>query len=308
MSADKRPERGAAKFARLPIRIDSTAAPLPKPDWLKVRAPSDDIRSQFVRRVLRQARLSTICREAACPNIGECFAGGTAAFLVMGSVCTRRCPFCDVAHGRPEPLDTTEPERLAQAAQRLGLKYVVVTSVNRDDLPDGGAGHFAKIARALRNTIPNVSIEILTPDFKGRSEKALEALSEALPDVFNHNIETVPSLYKLARPGADYAHSLKLLEDFSQRFPGIPTKSGLMLGLGETDDEVEEVLADLLDHGVSIVTIGQYLAPTQAHLPVHRYVAPQTFELWRGKALAMGFQKAFAGVFVRSSYHAADLL
>lgn len=306
---DKAPvrQKGEEKFARLPIKIDHSAPKLPKPAWLKVRARTHDAQSERVGAILKENKLSTVCREAACPNIGECFAHGTATFLIMGEVCTRRCPFCDVAHGRPAPLDATEPERLARAVKEMGLKYAVVTSVDRDDLLDGGAGHYAAVIAALRQAVEGIRIEILVPDFRGRLFQALEALSQTPPDVFNHNLETVSALYKTSRPGADYRHSLRLLREFKDAHPLVPTKSGLMLGLGETEKEVEAVLQDLLEARVDILTMGQYLAPSAAHLPVRRYVSPEEFHLWEEKALAMGFKKAFAGVFVRSSYHAAEV-
>ena len=301
------PERGARKFPRLPIAVDRSAPRLSKPDWLRVRARTHDEASRRVTQILSENRLSTICREAACPNIGECFSHGTAAFLIMGSVCTRRCPFCDVAHGRPEPLDAQEPLRLANAVRAMELSHVVITSVDRDDLLDGGAGHYAAVIAALRAAVAGISVEILVPDFRGRLQKALDILGREPPDVFNHNLETVPSLYRSARPGADYRNSLAVLSGFKSLHPDVPTKSGLMLGLGETDDEVTAVLSDLLEAGTDIVTIGQYLAPSSAHLPVRRYVHPEEFERWREKAVAMGFKTAFTGVFVRSSYHAGEV-
>ncbi len=301
-------EKGAQKFARLPIRIDHSFRSIPKPKWLRVKALSMSENSRHLADILSEARLSTVCREASCPNIGECFSRGTAAFLVMGNVCTRRCPFCDVAHGRPDPLDATEPQRLAQAVRRMNLKYVVVTSVDRDDLSDGGALHYSRIIHALRTSVCGVRIEILIPDFRGRLENALNILRQTPPDVFNHNLETVPSLYKIARPGADYQHSLRVLREFKQLCPDVYTKSGLMLGIGETDEEVFKVLEDLLVNKVEILTLGQYLAPSHAHLPVRRYVSPDEFKRWQTCALKMGFKKVFAGVFVRSSYHAQDLM
>ena len=307
MTDEPQKEKGARKFERLPIHVDRNAPRLPKPAWLKVRARTHDAQSERVAGILAQERLSTVCREASCPNMGECFSHGTAAFLIMGEVCTRRCPFCDVAHGRPAPLDAGEPQRLAQAASLMGLHYVVVTSVDRDDLFDGGASHYAAVIRALRQKIKAVQIEILVPDFRGRLPRALDILCKEPPDVFNHNLETVPSLYRTCRPGADYAHSLRVLREFKDRCPQIPTKSGIMLGLGETDEQVEEVLRALLENGVDIVTLGQYLAPSAHHIPVRRYVSPQEFAAWQQKALSMGFKKAFAGVFVRSSYHAGEL-
>jgi lipoic acid synthetase len=257
-----------------------------------------------IKRKLRAHSLVTVCEEASCPNIGECFGKGTATFMILGELCTRRCPFCDVAHGRPKPPDPAEPANLARTIADLRLRYVVITSVDRDDLRDGGAQHFADCIRAVREGSPETRIEILTPDFRGRLDKALDALSQALPDVMNHNLETVPRLYKLARPGADYAHSLKLLKDFKARHPGILSKSGLMVGLGETDEEILEVMRDLRAHDVDMLTVGQYLQPTPGHLPVLRYVEPARFEQFEREAEAMGFAHAACGPLVRSSYHA----
>jgi lipoic acid synthetase len=257
-----------------------------------------------VKRKLREHNLHTVCEEASCPNIGECFGKGTATFMILGDLCTRRCPFCDVAHGRPKPPDELEPDNLARTIADLGLKYVVITSVDRDDLRDGGATHFSDCIRAVRKRSPATRIEILTPDFRGRMEKALDALADGLPDVMNHNLETVPRLYKQARPGADYAHSLKLLKDFKARFPDIPTKSGIMVGLGETDEEIVGVLRDLRSHDVDMLTVGQYLQPTRGHLPVLRYVDPGQFNVYEREALALGFVHAACGPLVRSSYHA----
>lgn len=301
-------EKGAKKFARLPIKINHSFQAIPKPNWLRVKALSTSEKSKRLMRILTEAQLATVCHEASCPNIGECFSNGTAAFLVMGKVCTRRCPFCDVAHGRPAPLDNTEPHRLAQAVKLMKLDYVVVTSVDRDDLEDGGALHYSRIIQALRATVRDIRIEILVPDFRGRLENALRILCQTPPDVFNHNLETVPSLYKTTRPGADYEHSLSVLRKFKQLCPDFPTKSGLMLGLGETDDEILAVMQDLLANKVDILTLGQYLAPSQTHLPVHRYISPDEFSKWQQRALKMGFKKVFSGVFVRSSYHAQDLM
>ena len=278
---------------------------LPKPAWLKVRAAVSGGAEDPLRQILTDYSLSTVCREANCPNRAECFSGGTAAFLILGELCTRRCAFCDLAHGTPKPPAADEPDRLAKAVKVLKLKYAVITSPDRDDLKDGGAGHFAAVIRALRSTVPGIEVEILVPDFKKKEETALEILSATPPDVFNHNIETVPRLYRVARPGASYEGSLALLKAFAARNPHIPTKSGLMLGLGETDEEVVAVLRDLRAHDVARVTIGQYLAPSKAHLPVRRYVSPEDFVRWRDLALSMGFEKAHAGVFVRSSYHAS---
>lgn len=280
--------------------------PLPKPAWLKVRASVAGGAEDPIRDILSSYSLSTVCREASCPNRAECFSHGTAAFLILGELCTRRCAFCDLAHGTPKPPAADEPHRVAQAVKALKLRYVVITSPDRDDLKDGGAGHFAAVISQLRKNVEGIEVEILVPDFKKKEDVALRILSEMPPDVFNHNIETVPRLYRVARPGASYEGSLALLKAFSEQNPHIPTKSGLMLGLGETDEEVMEVLRDLRLHKVDRVTIGQYLAPSKAHLPVRRYVSPQNFDLWRQRALEMGFKTAHAGVFVRSSYHASD--
>lgn len=280
--------------------------PLPKPAWLKVKASVAGSAEDSIRSILSTYSLSTVCREATCPNRAECFANGTAAFLILGELCTRRCAFCDLAHGTPQPPSRDEPQRLAQAVKALGLSYVVITSPDRDDLKDAGAGHFAAVIGELRKTVPGIEIEILVPDFKKKEEIALRILSEVPPDVFNHNIETVPRLYRIARPGASYEGSLSLLEAFAKRNPSLPTKSGLMLGLGETDDEVLQVLMDLRKHGVERLTIGQYLSPSKAHLPVRRYVHPEEFEHWKHIAQELGFKKAHCGVFVRSSYHAAE--
>ena len=293
----------------LPISREAACgagAPLPKPAWLRVRASVSGGAEDPLRRILSSFSLSTVCREANCPNRAECYSSGTAAFLILGEVCTRRCAFCDLASGTPKPPAADEPQRLAQAVKALGLKYVVVTSPDRDDLRDGGAGHFAAVIAELRRVVKEIEVQVLVPDFKKKEETALEILSATPPDVFNHNIETIPGLYRIARPGASYEGSLALLKAFADKNPHIPTKSGLMLGLGETDDEVVSVLEDLRAHKVGRVTIGQYLAPSKAHLPVRRYVSPEEFDRWRERALAMGFEKAHAGVFVRSSYHASD--
>lgn len=295
-------ETGAAKTARIPIKIVPQPA-MRKPEWIRMKVP-DSARFQEIKKVLRDNKLHTVCEEASCPNIGECFSGGTATFMILGDICTRRCPFCDVAHGKPLPPDINEPENLARTIAAMRLKYVVITSVDRDDLRDGGAQHFVDCIRAVREQSPNIKIEILVPDFRGRLETALHILTEAPPDVMNHNLETVPRLYKAARPGSDYANSLKLLADFKTRFPHIPTKSGLMLGLGETDDEILEVMRDLRNHQVDMLTLGQYLQPSAHHLPVMRFVEPQRFEEFRLQAEAMGFSNAASGPMVRSSYHA----
>jgi lipoyl synthase len=290
------------KTARIPIKVVA-AETLRKPDWIRVRAPSSP-RFYEIKKILREHNLHTVCEEASCPNIGECFGKGTATFMIMGDICTRRCPFCDVGHGRPLPLDAEEPMHLAQTIAALKLRYVVVTSVDRDDLRDGGAQHFVDCIRAVREHSPTTQIEVLVPDFRGRLERALDILVAAPPDVMNHNLETVPRLYKQARPGSDYAHSLKLLADFKARFPAIPTKSGLMLGLGETDDEILAVMRDMRAHAIDMLTIGQYLQPTRHHLPVARYVHPDTFAMFEREANAMGFRHAAVGALVRSSYHA----
>jgi len=262
-------QKGAAKTARIPIKI-VPAEIQRKPHWIRAQAPSGP-KYQEIKQLLRERKLHTVCEEASCPNIGECFSHGTATFMILGDVCTRRCPFCDVAHGTPEAPDAAEPAHIAESVAAMKLRYVVITSVDRDDLRDGGAGHFAAVVRAVRERSPGTKIEILVPDFRGRLDVALEALGTALPDVLNHNLETVPRLYKQARPGADYAHSLKLLQEFKQRYPHVPTKSGLMVGLGESDEEILEVMADLRANAVNLLTIGQYLQPTRHHLPVTRY-------------------------------------
>jgi lipoic acid synthetase len=296
-------QKGEAKTARIPIKIVPAAERLAKPSWIRVRSGNGK-RFYEIKDILREHRLHTVCEEASCPNIGECFGKGTATFMILGDLCTRRCPFCDVGHGRPLPPDAEEPVNLARTIAALRLNYVVITSVDRDDLRDGGAQHFADCIRAVRELSPQTRIEVLVPDFRGRLEPALERLSTCPPDVMNHNLETVPRLYRQARPGADYHHSLKLLQDFKQRFPDIPTKSGLMVGLGETDDEILEVMRDLRAHDVDMLTIGQYLQPSAHHLPVLRYVEPATFELFAREAKKMGFMHAASGPLVRSSYHA----
>jgi lipoic acid synthetase len=294
--------KGEAKTARIPIKVVA-AERLKKPDWIRVRAPSSP-RFHEIKQILREHHLHTVCEEASCPNIGECFGKGTATFMIMGDICTRRCPFCDVAHGRPLALDPDEPLNLAKTIAALRLSYVVVTSVDRDDLRDGGAGHFRDCIRKVREISPATRIEILVPDFRGRLERALDVLSEAPPDVMNHNLETAPRLYKLARPGSDYAHSLRLLAEFKRRFPHIPTKSGLMVGLGETDEEILAVMRDMRAHAIDMLTLGQYLQPTAGHLPVLRYVHPDTFAMFEREAYALGFRHAAVGALVRSSYHA----
>ena len=295
-------QKGAAKTARIPIKI-VPAERLKKPDWIRVRL-SDGKRFQEMKHILREQQLHTVCEEASCPNIGECFGKGTATFMILGDLCTRRCPFCDVAHGRPLPPDAEEPLHLAETIAALKLRYVVITSVDRDDLRDGGAQHFKDCIRAVRTRSPQTRIEVLVPDFRGRLEVALEVISESPPDVMNHNLETVPRLYKQARPGSDYRHSLRLLKDFKARHPEIPTKSGLMVGLGESDEEIAEVMRDLRAHDVDMLTIGQYLQPSAHHLPVLRYVAPEVFDDYARTAKALGFMHAACGPLVRSSYHA----
>jgi len=297
-------QKSHAKTARIPIKIVPAEETLRKPEWIRVKAGSPSTRFYEIKDVLRQNKLVTVCEEASCPNIGECFGKGTATFMIMGDKCTRRCPFCDVGHGRPDPLDANEPANLAKTIADLRLKYVVITSVDRDDLRDGGAGHYVECIRQTRELSPATQIEVLVPDFRGRLDKALDILADGLPDVMNHNMETVPRLYKEARPGADYAHSLKLLKDFKARFPGIPTKSGLMVGLGETDEEILDVMRDMRTHDIDMLTIGQYLAPSGHHLPVRRYVHPDTFKMFEAKAHEMGFSHAAVGAMVRSSYHA----
>ncbi len=302
MSATGEKEKGRLKTARIPVKV-VPAAPLAKPGWIRVRLGNGE-RFREVKRILRSHRLHTVCEEATCPNIGECFGKGTATFMILGDLCTRRCPFCDVAHGRPLPPDAEEPANLARTIAALELQYVVITSVDRDDLRDGGARHFAECIRAVREHSPATRIEVLVPDFRGRLEIALDALSESPPDVMNHNLETVPRLYRQARPGADYRHSLRLLKDFKSRFPQIPTKSGLMVGLGETDDEILSVMRDLRAHEVDMLTIGQYLQPSTHHLPVARYVEPAVFDGFAAAARELGFTHAACGPLVRSSYHA----
>jgi len=296
-------QRGAAKTARIPIKIEVTDKPMRKPAWIRARSPAGP-EVQRLKSVLRENQLFTVCEEASCPNLGECFAHGTATFMIMGDICTRRCPFCDVAHGRPDPLDENEPTNLAQTIGAMGLSYVVVTSVDRDDLRDGGAGHFVACIQAVREACPDIQIEILVPDFRGRKDRALNILRAAPPDVFNHNLETVPRLYKQARPGSDYVWSLELLSQFKQEHPGVPSKSGLMLGLGETLDEVEQVMRDMREHDVEMLTLGQYLQPSKHHLPVARYVHPDEFEQLRVLGESLGFSQVASGPMVRSSYHA----
>jgi len=295
-------QKGQAKTARIPVKITPQPA-MKKPAWIRIKTGHSP-QFQTVKRLLRQQELHTVCEEASCPNIGECFSHGTATFMILGDLCTRRCPFCDVAHGRPRPPDSEEPERLARSVAALRLNYVVITSVDRDDLRDGGASHFAACVAAIRRQSPATRIEILVPDFRGRLAAALDALGAALPDVLNHNLETVPRLYRQARPGADYRHSLQLLSAFRQRYPSLPTKSGLMVGLGEDDAEILAVMRDLRANAVEMLTIGQYLQPSRHHLPVQRFVEPAQFDCFAHAAKEMGFTHAACAPLVRSSYHA----
>lgn len=295
--------RGSEKLARIPVKVDRERASPPKPAWLRARDPGlpEVLRLQSL---LRAQHLHTVCEEAACPNIGECFSRGTATFMILGGICTRRCPYCDVAHGHPESPDPEEARHLADTVRAMALRYVVITSVDRDDLRDGGAAHFAACIGAARAAVPGLRVEILTPDFRGREKLALDLLAQTPPDVFNHNIETVPRLYRAVRPGGGYAGSLALLARARERLPKVPVKSGLMLGLGETDQEVRQVMADLRLHGCDILTLGQYLRPSAEHLAVDRYVSPEAFDALREEALAMGFAEVAAGPLVRSSYRA----
>ena len=297
--------KAAAKLSRIPVKVERGEV-LKKPEWIRVRAGSPTTRFYEIKQILRESNLHTVCEEASCPNIGECFGKGTATFMIMGDKCTRRCPFCDVGHGRPDPLDASEPENMAKTIARLKLKYVVITSVDRDDLRDGGAGHFVECIRKTRELSPGTTIEVLVPDFRGRDDRALEILKAAPPDVMNHNLETIARLYREARPGSDYAFSLNLLKKFKALHPNVPTKSGLMVGLGETDDEILEVMRDMRAHDIDMLTIGQYLAPSTSHLPVRRYVHPDTFKMFEAKAHEMGFSHAAVGAMVRSSYHADE--
>ena len=296
-------QKAAAKLSRIPVKVEQ-AEVLKKPDWIRVKAGSPTTRFYEIKDVLRANKLVTVCEEASCPNIGECFGKGTATFMIMGDKCTRRCPFCDVGHGRPDPLDVNEPDNLARTIAALKLSYVVITSVDRDDLRDGGAGHFVECIQKVRALSPATRIEILTPDFRGRMDRALEILQAAPPDVMNHNLETVPRLYKEARPGSDYDYSLNLLKRFKAMHPDTPTKSGIMVGLGETDEEILQVMRDLRAHDVDMLTIGQYLMPSGEHLPVRRYVHPDVFKMFEEEAYKMGFAHAAVGAMVRSSYHA----
>jgi lipoic acid synthetase len=296
-------QKAAAKLSRIPIKV-MPGEVLKKPDWIRVKAGSPTTRFYEIKDILRKNNLVTVCEEASCPNIGECFGKGTATFMIMGDKCTRRCPFCDVGHGRPDPLDVNEPANLARTIADLKLSYVVITSVDRDDLRDGGAGHFVDCIRETRALSPKTQIEVLVPDFRGRDDRALEILKAAPPDVMNHNLETVPRLYKEVRPGSDYQFSLQLLKKFKALFPDVPTKSGLMVGLGETDEEILQVMREMREHNIEMLTLGQYLAPSSSHLPVKRYVHPDTFKMFEEKAYEMGFKHAAVGAMVRSSYHA----
>lgn len=294
--------RGSEKVIRIPVKLEGPLQHLPKPSWLRVRAPTAKVRT--LKRLLREQKLHTVCEEASCPNLTECFSHGTATFMIMGDICTRRCPFCDVAHGRPLPLDEQEPEHLAEAIGKMGLRYVVITSVDRDDLHDGGASHFVKCMQRIRESCTETKVEILVPDFRGRLDRALQILSRQPADVFNHNLETVPRLYPYARPGADYQHSLKLLHEYKKQHPHAPTKSGLMLGLGERTEEVVQVMRDLRTHGVDRLTLGQYLQPSRHHLAVQRYLDPGEFDRLRRVGEDLGFCHVASGPLVRSSYHA----
>lgn len=294
---------GKDKLSRIPVKIEATQEVLRKPDWIRIKLPTNN-RVNQLKNMLRENRLVTVCEEASCPNLSECFSHGTATFMIMGDKCTRRCTFCDVGHGRPDPLDANEPLNIGKTVESMGLKYVVITSVDRDDLRDGGSNHFSECVNKTREFSPNIKIEILVPDFRGRMDKALDGLSSGLPDVFNHNIETVPRLYKAVRPGADYAWSLRLLKEFKERFQNIPTKSGLMVGLGETKEEVIALMQDLRDHNVDMMTIGQYLQPTRYHTAVQRYVTPAEFDEYAAIGKEMGFSNIASGPLVRSSYHA----
>ena len=295
--------RDADKVERIPVKVIATDTPLRKPDWIRVRLPASPA-VERIKKILRRNGLSSVCEEASCPNLGECFSGGTATFMIMGDICTRRCPFCDVGHGKPNALDPEEPRHLAEAIAEMGLRYVVITSVDRDDLRDGGAQHFAHCIREARSHSPHLEVEILTPDFRGRMDIALAILEREAPDVFNHNLETVPRLYRQARPGANYQWSLDLLKQFKQRRPDVITKSGLMVGLGESKEEIIDVMYAMREHSIDMLTIGQYLQPSKNHLPVQRYVSPAEFEEYQTLANKMGFDRAACGPLVRSSYHA----
>ena len=298
--------RDGDKMALIPVKFmpDPNEEVLRKPDWMRIKLPPSSQKIEHIKSTLRKNKLHSVCEEASCPNLAECFNHGTATFMIMGAICTRRCPFCDVAHGRPLALDPDEPKKLALTIKEMGLKYVVITSVDRDDLRDGGAQHFADCIKQIREHSPQTRIEILTPDFRGRMEQALEVFRETPPDVFNHNLETAPRMYRVARPGADYKWSLELLRRIKEMHPHVPTKSGVMMGLGETNEEIVQVLKDLREHGVNMLTLGQYLQPSRHHLPVKRYVPPHEFDELKAIALDLGFTHAACGPFVRSSYHA----
>ena len=298
--------RDGDKMALIPVKFmpDPSEEILRKPDWMRIKLPPSSQKIDHIKSTLRKNKLHSVCEEASCPNLAECFNHGTATFMIMGAICTRRCPFCDVAHGRPLALDPDEPKKLALTIKEKGLKYVVITSVDRDDLRDGGAQHFADCIKQIREHSPQTRIEILTPDFRGRMEQALEVFRETPPDVFNHNLETAPRMYRVARPGADYKWSLELLRRIKEMHPHVPTKSGVMMGLGETNEEIVQVLTDLREHGVNMLTLGQYLQPSRHHLPVKRYVPPAEFDELKEVAMALGFSHAACGPFVRSSYHA----
>lgn len=296
-------QRGAEKVAKIPVKVTPTLKPQRKPKWIRAKSPAHPAVAKL-KSILRENHLHTVCEEASCPNIGECFGKGTATFMIMGDICTRRCPFCDVSHGRPLPLDTQEPHNLATTIQAMALRYVVITSVDRDDLRDGGAAHFAQCIDQVRLHNPTTKIEILVPDFRGRMERALACFTNTLPDVFNHNLETIPRLYKQARPGADYQWSLDLIQSFKQQNPAVPTKSGLMLGLGETIEEVQAVMRDLHAHGCNMLTLGQYLQPSLNHLPIARFVHPDEFSALEKVGYEIGFSHVASGPMVRSSYHA----
>eukprot|EP01059_Diplonema_ambulator_P028361 TRINITY_DN47143_c0_g1_i1.p1 TRINITY_DN47143_c0_g1~~TRINITY_DN47143_c0_g1_i1.p1 ORF type:complete len:319 (+),score=-67.66 TRINITY_DN47143_c0_g1_i1:701-1657(+) len=296
---------GREKLARIPIKVEEVPLEqkLKKPEWIKIKLPSSH-NVKNLQALLRENSLVTVCEQASCPNLTECFDRGIATFMIMGDKCTRRCTFCDVGHGRPDPLSPEEPKNLAETVRRMGLRFVVITSVDRDDLRDGGSAHFSACIQAIRDLGSSIQVEILVPDFRGRMEKALQALSQSLPDIFNHNVETVPRLYKAVRPGADYAWSLRLLQLFKQKYPGIPTKSGIMVGLGETDEELFAVMEDLRAHQVDMLTVGQYLQPSSYHAPVKRYVHPEQFIAYAELGKKMGFSHVASGPLVRSSYHA----
>ena len=296
-------QRNATKLARIPIKVETSEAVARKPDWIRVKLVTNNKITE-IKKTLRENNLHTVCEEAACPNLGECFSHGTATFMIMGDLCTRRCPFCDVAHGKPKPLDEQEPLNLAKTIKALSLKYVVITSVDRDDLRDGGAAHYTACIKAIREHSPKTKIEVLVPDFRGRLDKAIEILKQDPCDVFNHNLETVPRLYKQARPGADYQESLTLLKTFKQEYPDIPTKSGLMMGLGESEEEVIQVMKDLRTHGCDMLTLGQYLQPSKDHLAVKEYITPEQFDRYAEIAEQLGFTNVASAPLVRSSYHA----